>query len=120
MGAVAHDIRSEEGIGRMVDAALGGDAEAMHRMAVLAAYGVGIPQNWAAALEALKRAAEGGHDFARRQWALVSTLDVKGLLQPPAVGKLSEAPAIHSAESFLPAATEPRSVPVASGSGFRV
>jgi len=103
MDALAHDIRSEEGIGRMVDAALGGDAEAMHRMAVLAAYGVGIPQNWAAAIEALKRAAEGGHDLAGRQWAVVSTLDVKGLLQPAPVARLSASPAIHSAESFLPA-----------------
>ena len=102
MDTPAFDIRTEEGIGRIVDAALGGDAEAMHRMAVLAAYGAGIPQNWGAALEALKRAAAGGHPMAIQQAALVSKLDVKSLLQPAATVRLSEAPAIHAAESFLP------------------
>ena len=86
-------------------AADAGDAEAAHRLAVLAAIGLGLPQNWRAALERLKQAADLGHATAGRQRALLSGpggVDMTAWLSPPPPRTLSASPAILAIDAFLP------------------
>src|SRR6185503_10093447 len=104
MASTAFDVRSEEGLSRMIDAALGGDAEALHRMAVLAGCGAGIPLNWPAAFEALRRAAGRGHPLAKAELALLSRFDPAALLAPAPAHALRESPRIRACPAFLDAA----------------
>lgn len=86
-------------------AADAGDGEAAHRLAVLAAMGLGLPQNWSVALQRLRQAAELGHATAERQLALLSGqagVDMAAWLTPPAPRMLSQGPAIFAVEGFLP------------------
>ncbi|WP_439477288.1 prolyl hydroxylase family protein [Brevundimonas sp.] len=85
-------------------AADAGDADAAHRLAVLTAIGLGLPQDWRAALERLTHAAELGHATAGRQLALLSGgagIDMAAWLNPPAPRMLSQGPAILAIEGFL-------------------
>jgi prolyl 4-hydroxylase len=84
-----------------------GDADAAHRLAVLASMGLGLPQDWRMALERLGQAAALGHATAERQLALLSSgsrIDMAGWLTPPAPRTLSQGPAIFAIEGFLPGA----------------
>ncbi len=90
-------------IAALSTAAAAGDADAAHRLAVLAAMGLGLPQDWRVAFERLTQAAELGHATAARQLVLLS--DGGGLadwLTPPAPRVLSEGPAILTIAGFLP------------------
>lgn len=94
-----HDPRA------LATAADAGDAEAAHRLAVLAAMGLGLPQDWRVALERLTQAAALGHAAAERQLDLLSgggRIDMAGWLTPPAPRTLSQAPAILAIDGFLP------------------
>ena len=53
-------------------AADAGDAAAAHRLAVLAAIGLGLPKDWPGALGRLEQAARLGHPTAGQQLALLS------------------------------------------------
>ena len=91
----------------LYEAAAAGDAEAAHRLAVFAAMGLGLPQDWSVALERLTQAAELGHGTAARQLALLATdagIDMAAWLSPPAPRTLSQGPAILAIEGFLPEA----------------
>ena len=84
-----------------------GDAGAAHRLAVLTAIGLGLPQDWRGALQRLSQAAELGHSTADRQLALLSSgsgVDMAAWLNPPTPRTLSQAPAILVIDGFLPAA----------------
>ena len=97
-------------------AADAGDADAAHRLAVLGAMGLGLPQDWRTALDRLARAAELGHATAGRQLALLSNglgpegrwgdlaagVDIRAWLNPPPPRILSQGPAIFAIEGFLP------------------
>lgn len=89
-------------------AADAGDPEAAHRLAVLAAMGLGLPQDWSVALGRLKQAAALGHPTAARQRALLAnggtTVDLADWLNPPAPRMLSQGPAIFAIDGFLPEA----------------
>lgn len=89
----------------LATAADAGDAEAAHRLAVLAAMGLGLPQDWREALERLRQAGDLGHATAERQLALLSSgaaFDIAAWLNPPAPRMLSQGPAIFAFEGFLP------------------
>ena len=89
----------------LATAADAGDAEAAHRLAVLAAMGLGLPQDWREALERLRQAGDLGHATAERQLALLSSgagIDIAAWLTPPAPRMLSQGPAILAIEGFLP------------------
>ena len=76
----------------LASAADAGDAEAAHRLAVLAAMGLGLPQDWRSALGRLTQAAELGHASAGRQLALLSSgagVDMAAWLNPPAPDTLA-------------------------------
>lgn len=86
-------------------AADAGDAEAAHLLAVLAAMGLGLPQDWRAALERLSQAAALGHPTAGRQLALLSgrgSVDMAAWLTAPAPRPLVDGPAIFVIDGFLP------------------
>jgi prolyl 4-hydroxylase len=97
-------------------AADAGDADSAHRLAVLGAMGLGLPQDWGTALKRLTQAAELGHATAGRQLALLSDgpvlegrrrdpaggVDMAAWLNPPPPRMLSEGPAIFAIEGFLP------------------
>lgn len=91
----------------LAEAARAGDADAAHRLAVLAAMGLGMPQDWRVALARLTQAAELGHPTAGRQLALLSGragVDIAGWLTAPAPRPLVDGPAILAIEGFLPGA----------------
>lgn len=82
-----------------------GDPEAAHRLAVLSAIGLGLPQDWRAAMERLAQAATLGHPTAAQQRDLLAngaTIDLAAWLTPPAPRMLSEGPAIFAIDGFLP------------------
>ena len=85
-------------------AADAGDPESAHRLAVLAAMGLGLPQDWRVAMERLTQAARLGHSTAERQLALLSNgagIDLAAWLSPPPPRRLSEGPAIFAIDGFL-------------------
>ncbi len=89
----------------LAEAADAGDPDAAHRLAVLAGMGLGVPQDWRAALERLAQAAGLGHPTAERQLALLSSgagVDMAAWLSPPAPRMLRQGPAIFAIEGFLP------------------
>lgn len=91
------------------DAADAGDGEAVHRLAVLTAMGLGAPQDWNAALELLARAAGLGFAPAVEQLDLLrgrdGRIDVAGWLNSPPPRPLTTGgPAILAIEGFLPEA----------------
>jgi prolyl 4-hydroxylase len=116
----------EEGIDCAISAANDGGAEAAHLLAMLAGAGLGLPQDWSAALDHLARAAELGHALARRSLAAVSrdralvasaaaeaaptdvwrrlrqSADISGWITPTRPRVLSGSPRIAAAEGFLP------------------
>ena len=71
-----------DGLALLNEAAQLGDAYAWHRLAVLAAAGVGRTQSWADTYAALQRAVAQGHKGARREQQLFSAL---GLSTPDKV-----------------------------------
>jgi prolyl 4-hydroxylase len=86
-------------------AADAGDREAAHRLAVLAAMGLGLPQDWRMALQRLAQAATLGHATAARQLALLQRggkIDLAAWLTPPASRTLNQGPAILAIDGFLP------------------
>ena len=105
-------------------AAQNGSAEAAHRLAVLAAEGVGVPQNWSEALLHLRSAAVLGHRMAQAElaglsgdWSLALTIlggsdmlpiaraadevDLGSWLNLPAVQIVMPSPHILAAPAFL-------------------
>ena len=101
----------------LLPAARSGDEEAAHRLAVLSAMGLGVPQDWTAALTWLAQAAELGHPTAGKQLLLLTdmvflegrwkhvadSIDIASWLNAPPPRALSEGPAIFTFDSFLPA-----------------
>ena len=96
--------------------AAAGDADALAFWALLAAMGVGEPQDWRAAFERLGRAAARGSASARGQlevlaggqavraddWpALAAGVDLSRWLTPPERERLLRAPRISAARGFL-------------------
>lgn len=102
----------------LATAADAGDADAAHRLAVLGAMGLGLPQDWRTALDRLTQADELGHATAGRQLALLTNgldaegrrgdraagIDIRAWLTPPAPRMLSQGPAIFAIDRFLPEA----------------
>jgi prolyl 4-hydroxylase len=89
----------------LATAADAGDSEAAHRLAVLSAIGLGLPQDWRSAFDRLTQAATLGHPTAARQYDLLAngtTIDLAAWLTPPAPRMLSEGPAIFAIDGFLP------------------
>ncbi|MFN3537225.1 MAG: 2OG-Fe(II) oxygenase, partial [Brevundimonas sp.] len=101
-----------------------GDAEAAHRLAVLAAVGFRMAQDWDVALEQLARAAALGSGLARDQFAVLApdaghlaadgedvetwmraarTVDLASWLAPPRPVMISSGPHVLSIPGFLPA-----------------
>jgi prolyl 4-hydroxylase len=83
-----------------------GDAEATAFTAVLAGMGVGEPQNWSAALERLRRAAEAGSRSAEAQLGVLAEaqgpgLELSGWTAPAERQRLLTAPRISAARGFL-------------------
>ena len=86
-------------------AADAGDPEAAHLLAVLAAMGLGLPQDWRMAVQRLEQAATLGHATAARQLTLLQRggkIDPGAWLTPPAPRPLSQGPAILAIDGFLP------------------
>jgi TPR repeat protein len=75
-------------------AADGGDPAAMLRCAVFAAGGIGQPQDWALALDLLRRAADAGNASAQAQFRLLGvgsgSVDLAGLFSPRPLEPLSQ------------------------------
>jgi len=100
----------------LASAAEAGDGDAAHRLAVLTAMGLGLPQDWRLALERLRQAAALGHATAGRQLALISGrdapdehranaaagIDLTAWLNAPAPRPLVDGPAILAFDGFLP------------------
>jgi hypothetical protein len=121
-GALAQHLVSKapydvaDGVRWAMRAADKGDATAFHLLAVLAAEGLGVAQDWNTALDRLTRAAalgyapaqgqlqllagEGGTDWAR----LRAAIDVPSLLKTPPLQWHSTAPRVAVVEHFLPPA----------------
>lgn len=98
----ALDPHDPHGLASAADA---GDPEAAHRLAVLTALGLGVPQAWPVAMDRLRQAGALGHATAEQQLALLSGpagVDVAGWLTPPAPRMLSQGPAIFAIDGFLP------------------
>ena len=98
------DPHDPDALARAADA---GAPESAHRLAVLAAMGLGLPQDWRVAMERLTQAARLGHPTAARQLALLSNgagIDLAAWLSPPPPRRLSEGPAIFAIDGFLPEA----------------
>ena len=96
------DPHDPEALAAAADA---GDHEAAHRLAVLAAMGLGLPQDWRVAMERLVQAERLGHPTAARQRDLLAngaTIDLAAWLTPPAPRVLSQGPAIFAIDGFLP------------------
>lgn len=86
-----------------------GDGAAAHRLGVLTAMGLGLTQDWTAALELLARSADLGFAPAREQLALLrgpaGDVDIGAwLAAPPPRPLLPGGPAILAIEGFLPEA----------------
>lgn len=82
-------------------AAAAGEAEAHHRLALLHGLGLGVPQDWALALDHARRAAEAGHELAMRSLALLGPdPDLEAWITPPPPQVLSQAPHVLAAEGF--------------------
>lgn len=92
----------------LIPAARAGDGDAAHRLAVLTAMGLGVPQDWARALDLLAEAGRNGFAPAREQFALLEDgpgrIDLVRWLTPPAPRALLQGPAVLAVEGFLPAA----------------
>lgn len=70
---VAHDPKSpQDGIRMIIEASNNGGAEAARQLAFMAAAGAGVPQDWHAAVNLLRRAAELGSPAARTELALLA------------------------------------------------
>lgn len=80
-----------------------GDGAAMLRLATLKAMGLGVPQDWRAALDLLDRSAATGFEAAREERALLggAVIDLAGWLSPPPPRPLLNGPAILAIEGFL-------------------
>lgn len=118
-------FQAYRGIELIIAAAEKGNAEAAHLIAVFAATGAGLPQNWPGAFGYLQRAAERGWEPARRQLALLCaddnlppttsmantdenlweklhrSIDLKSHLALPQAHVIAKAPRISVLESFL-------------------
>lgn len=98
------DLHDPDALAAAADA---GNAGAAHRLAVLTAIGLGLPQDWRGALQRLAQAADLGHPTAAQQLALLSYgggIDLAAWLNPPAPRTLSQGPAILVIDGFLPEA----------------
>lgn len=78
-----------------------GDGAAAHRLAVLTAMGLGVPQDWSAALALLDRAADAGFAPAQAERALLGDVHLAAWLTPPAPRSVMNGPAIFAIEGFL-------------------
>lgn len=85
----------------LASAAQAGDGAATHRLAVLTAMGLGVPQDWGQALALLDRAAQAGFEPARAERALLGEVDLGRWLTPPAPKTIMTGPAIFAIEGFL-------------------
>lgn len=80
-----------------------GDGKAMHRLAVLTAMGLGVPQDWPRALALLEQAAEAGFEPARAERDLLGQVDLARWLNPPPPRPVTTAPPVLAIEGFLEA-----------------
>lgn len=86
------------GLERLAD-----DGEALHRLAVLSAIGLGTPHDPVLALDRLRRAAEFGHATATASLALLEAESggLEAWLRPPAPRRVSERPHVLLADGFV-------------------
>ena len=116
-------FRPKDALGMLLEAAERGHARSAGGLSVLAAGGFHAPQNWAAALDYLQRAAELGWGPAREQLRLLSAdaeaaqsappaeiwrrlrqeVDLRAWLAPPPIKVLSDAPRLIALEAVAPA-----------------
>jgi prolyl 4-hydroxylase len=82
-------------------AAEAGDGAATHRLAVMTAMGLGVPQDWPRALALLDRAAQAGFEAACSERTLLGEIDLVHWLTPPAPRPVMAGPAIFAVEGFL-------------------
>jgi prolyl 4-hydroxylase len=73
----------EDGVALTREAAAEGDAGATYLLAVLAGSGLGVPQDWDAALDHLVRAAQLGSRPAREDLILLAGADAEAAPAPP-------------------------------------
>lgn len=85
----------------LAPAAEAGDGAAAHRLAVLTAMGLGVPQDWPRALALLDRAAQAGFEAARSERTLLGDIDLERWLTPPTPRPVMTGPAIFAADGFL-------------------
>lgn len=87
--------------GALARAADAGDGEAGHRLSLLCALGLGVPADWARALEHARRAAAAGHPLAAGALELLGPdPDLGAWMTPPAHRPLSQGPHVLVAEGF--------------------
>jgi prolyl 4-hydroxylase len=79
------------------------DREALHRLAVLSAIGLGTPHDPPRALDRLRRAAELGHATAAESLALLEAEPggLEAWFRPPAPRRVSEHPHVLLADGFV-------------------
>jgi len=80
-----------------------GDAEAAHRLALLAGIGLGRPHDLGESLEWLRRSASGGHELARQSLSVIEAEPggLTGWLAPPQPRLVNQKPHVLIADDFI-------------------
>lgn len=93
-----------EGIDLIAQAAAGGHAAALHRLAVITGAGHGRPQDWAQSVRLLSAAADAGDLDAKGELDVLGpagAFDAQEWLSPPPARVAFEAPRVGVIEGFL-------------------
>jgi len=85
----------------LIPAAEAGDGAAAHRLAMLTAMGLWVPQDWTRALALLEQAADAGFAPAIAERGLLGAIDLADWLTPPPPKPVMAGPAIFAIEGFL-------------------
>lgn len=89
----------------LTPAVAAGDGAAAFRLATLTAMGLGVPQDWPAALDLLEQSASAGFEPAEEELRILggttARVELAGWLTPPRPRLLMNGPAILAIEGFL-------------------